>query len=81
MVQVAINYLLGKFGGKYSDTVAVVDLGGGSLQMAYALSDKAAAAAPAAGDNTTYVVDKLVIGNHYNLYVHRYCNSFFYIYS
>lgn len=67
-LQVAINYLDGKLGKKYSKTVAVVDLGGGSVQMVYALSDKAAANAPATND----VANRLALGTNYNLYSHRY---------
>eukprot|EP00854_Cymbomonas_tetramitiformis_P020093 gene20093-24054_t len=35
-----VNYLANKLGGKWEDTVAMMDMGGGSMQMAYAVSDE-----------------------------------------
>lgn len=64
-----LNYLLGKLGGPLAQSVAAIDLGGGSVQEAFAMSETEAAAAPG-----EYVVRLKALGKPYAVYVHSYLN-------
>jgi apyrase len=60
-----LNYLLGKLDHGPEDTVAAIDLGGGSVQEAFALPLSAATAAPQG-----YVTLLKAGSTAYNVYVH-----------
>lgn len=62
-----LNYLLGKLTQGPGETVAAIDLGGGSVQEAFALTGEQATAAPAG-----YITPLKAGGNTFNVYVHSY---------
>jgi len=59
-----MNYLLGHLGGDDSNTVASIDMGGGSVQMAYAVDAATAKSAPKG-----YIFKLKGGGTNYNVYV------------
>mmetsp|Transcript_2420 Transcript_2420/g.3476 ORF Transcript_2420/g.3476 Transcript_2420/m.3476 type:complete len:451 (+) Transcript_2420:45-1397(+) len=60
----AVNMLIGKLGKSYQETVGVVDLGGGSVQMMRALDPKTVAGAPSG-----YILNTKWQEKKYDLYV------------
>ncbi|KAL3145004.1 hypothetical protein ABBQ32_003506 [Trebouxia sp. C0010 RCD-2024] len=63
-----LNYLLGFLGKDGAETMAAIDLGGGSVQEAFALTDAQAKAAP----DPLYVTPLKGGGRTYSVYVHSY---------
>lgn len=68
-----INYLLGRLDGNPANSVGIVDLGGGSVQQAYALTT------PTGNPPEHYVKQVQGMGNEYNVYVHRWVGYVMYI--
>ena len=65
-----LNYLLGHLGKPEEKTIAAIDLGGGSVQQAFAVPASEAAKAP-----TGYISQLAGGGRTYNVYVHRCATS------
>ncbi|KAL6785712.1 hypothetical protein ACKKBF_B01340 [Auxenochlorella protothecoides x Auxenochlorella symbiontica] len=63
-----LNYLLGRLGEHEDRTVAAIDLGGGSVQEAFAMTAEEAAGAPHANYTTTLSGG----GRRYSVYVYSY---------
>lgn len=64
-----LNYLLGHLGKAEDKTVAAIDLGGGSVQQAFAVKAEDAGKAPPG-----YITQLSGGGRSYSVYVHR-CTS------
>ena len=63
-----LNYLLGNLGKPFDETVAAIDLGGGSVQQAFAMSPSEIKDAP----KQDYITKLKGGGKEYNVYVHSY---------
>jgi apyrase len=63
-----LNYLLGHLGQKESNTVAAIDLGGGSVQEAYAMAADEVTTAP----DAQYLTQLRGGGRQYHVYVYSY---------
>ena len=69
---VALNYLLGNLGGAFSSTAAIVDLGGGSVQIAYALPPGDAEMRGSTSETDGDVRVMSGGGKSYSVYVHSF---------
>ncbi|KAI8110376.1 hypothetical protein M9435_002051 [Picochlorum sp. BPE23] len=63
-----LNYLLGNLGRPYDETVAAIDLGGGSVQQAFAMGPNETKKAP----KQDYITTLRGGGKEYSVYVHSY---------
>ena len=63
-----LNYLLGNLGKPYDETVAAIDLGGGSVQQAFAMGPTEIKEAP----KPDYITKLKGGGKEYSVYVHSY---------
>ena len=63
-----LNYLLGNLGKSYEETVAAIDLGGGSVQQAFAMGPTEIQEAP----KPDYITKLKGGGKEYSVYVHSY---------
>lgn len=61
-----LNYLLGRLGKAEHETMAAIDLGGGSVQQAFAVTEAEAQDAPEG-----YITKLTGGGRTYHVYVHR----------
>lgn len=71
---ITVNYLLSNFGKSYPSTVGIVDLGGGSVQMAYAISEEQFKKAAKLKGGDAYITEMSLNGMNYHLYIHSYLN-------
>ncbi len=65
-----LNYLLGHLGEAEEKTVAAIDLGGGSVQQAFAIKPQDASKAPPG-----YITQLSGGGRSYSVYVHRWAHT------
>lgn len=71
---ITANYLLSNLGKSYPNTIGIVDLGGASVQMAYAISEEQSKKAPKPNGDDTYISEINLYGIKYHLYVYSYLN-------
>jgi apyrase len=74
-LQDTINYLSGNIGSDYEKTVAVLNQDSASMEVAYAISSKAAANAPSFPHGEEYISTHHIQSSHYYLYSHGFASN------